>query len=352
MATPEDKSKNPPKDAGTIPPGRTKDVDTIPPGKPKDVASIPPSRPKDTDTIPPGRPKDADTIPPGKPIDIDTPPPTGASGQAPGEQGQAFYLRSINEQLMGWDDPRAMLKLALKEDTFMLLCQKILSLKSGVPEAQCYEVLLRLKQEEESLLPPGGFLDVAESLGMMAEIDYWVVRTLLAWGAERVRANPAAQLPMMCVNVSAAVLVDDRFAKVVRKELQKTAYPPRALCFEISEHDVIEYHDNAQKFISALKPGCRITLDAFGSVKVSFSHLTGLAIDFLKIDGAIIQNVARDPAALAKARAITHASQRTGLRTIAECVEDKETLEKLLEIGVDYVQGFGVARPEPLSKLP
>ena len=220
-----------------------------------------------------------------------------------------------------------------------------------MPDAQCYEVLLRLKQEEDSLLPPGGFLDVAESLGMMAEIDYWVVRTLLAWGAEKMRANPGARLPMMCVNVSAAVLVDDQFTKNVRKELQKTAYPPRALCFEINEHDVIEYHENVQKFISALKPGCRITLDAFGSVKVSFSHLTGLAIDFLKIDGAIIQNVTRDPAALAKARAITIASQRTGLRTIAECVEDRETLEKLREIGVDYVQGFGVSRPEPLNKL-
>ena len=329
MATPEDKSKNPPQDAGTIPPGRPKDADTIPPGKQKDVS----------------------TIPPGKPINVDTPAPTGASGQVPSEQGQALYLRSINEQLMGWDDPRAMLTRALKEDTFMLLCQKILSLKSGASDAQCYEVLLRLKQEEDSLLPPGGFLDVAESLGMMAEIDYWVVRTLLAWGAERMRADPAVQLPMMCINVSSAVLVDNRFVRLVRRELQKTGYPPRALCFEISEHDVIEHHDDAQKFISALKPGCRITLDAFGSVKVSFSHLTGLAIDFLKIDGAIIQNVARDPASLAKARAITHASQRTGLRTIAECVEDKETLEKLREIGVDYVQGFGVARPEPLSKL-
>lgn len=340
MATPEDKNKNPPKDVGTTPPGRPKDVDTIPPGKPKDVGTIPPARPKDADTIPPGRPKDVDSI-----------PPTGTSGQVPGEQGQALYLRSINEQLMGWDDPRAMLKRALQEDHFMLYCQKILSLKASMPDSQCYEVLLRLRQEEESLLPPGGFFDVAESLGMMADIDSWVVHTLLAWGADMTRGNPAAQLPMMCVNVSAAALVDDRFAKIVRKELQKTGYPPRALCFEISEHDVIEYHENAQKFISALKPGCRITLDAFGSVKVSFSHLTGLAIDFLKIDGAIIQNVTRDPAALAKARAITHASQRTGLRTIAECVEDKETLEKLREIGVDYAQGFGVARPEPLSKL-
>ena len=340
MATPEDKSKNPPKDVSTIPPGRVQGAETVPPVKPKDIA-----------TIPPQTRKADDTIPPGKPLDVVTPPPAGTSGQVPGEQGQALYLRSINEQLMGWDDPRAMLKRALHENHFLLLCQRILSLKSGAADSQCFEVLLRLRQEEEMVVRGGGFLEVAESLGMMAEIDFWVVRNLLAWGAERIRANPAAQLPMMCVNVSSAGLIDDRFVKFVRHELQRTGYPPRALCFEINEHDVIEYHEHAQKFISALKPGCRITLDAFGSVKVSFSHLTGLAIDFLKIDGAIIQNVVRDPAALAKARAITHASQRTGLRTIAECVEDKETLEKLRGIGVDYAQGFGVARPDPLGKL-
>jgi EAL domain-containing protein (putative c-di-GMP-specific phosphodiesterase class I) len=268
------------------------------------------------------------------------------------EGGQELYLRLMNEQLVGWDDPAAMLERALKEDTqFLLFAQKILGLKSGAPDPFCYEILLRLKQEEDNLLPPGGFFPVAESLGKMGEIDRWVVSHLLAWGAARAKANPSAPMPMMCVNLSTASIKDRGFAKFVREELHKTGYPPRALCFELGEPDVIALHKETQDFITAIKPGCRVTLDAFGSVKVSFAHLTGLAIDFIKIDGVITQNIIREPSELAKARAISLACQKIGVRTIAEFVETKEMFEKLREIGVDYVQGFGIARPEPITKL-
>jgi len=271
--------------------------------------------------------------------------------RASSEGGQALYLRLMTEQLTGWNDPRAMLEGALKENQFLLLAQKILALKSGGAEPLCYEVLLRMKQEEDNLLPPGGFFDLAESIGMMEEIDRWVVRTLLSWGAARLKSHSATQLPMMCVNVSGAALTNSTFAGAVREELRKSGYPPRALCFELNERDVIEHHDSAQEFIAALKPGCRFTLDAFGSVKVSFSHLAGLAIDYIKIDGVIVQHVLRDPSELAKARAINLTCQKLGVRTIAEFVESRETLDKLREIGVDYVQGFGIARPEPLAGL-
>lgn len=275
---------------------------------------------------------------------------TGSDAAAEG--GQELYLRLMNEQLVGWGDPAAMLDLALKEDNlFLLYAQKILAVKASAPEPQCHEILLRLKQEEDNLLPPGGFFPVAESLGKMGEIDRWVVSHLLAWGAARAKANPSSPLPMMCVNLSTDSIKDRGFARFVREELHKSGYPPRALCFELGEPDVIALHKETQDFITAIKPGCRVTLDAFGSVKVSFAHLTGLAIDFLKIDGVITQNILREPSELAKARAISLASQKIGVRTIAEFVETKEMFEKLREIGVDYVQGFGIARPEPITKL-
>lgn len=279
------------------------------------------------------------------------PPPGADTGQAQGEGGQAVYLRLMNEQLVGWDDPRGTLQRALAENQFLLLAQKILPLRSGAPDPACYEVLLRLQKEEDNLLPPGGFFDIAEGLGMMGDIDRWVVRNVIAWGAAAMKANPSSPLPMLCVNLSAAALVDHSFANFVRDQLNKSGYPPRALCFEISERDVIDLHDDTQKFIAALKPGCRITLDAFGSVKVSFSHLSGLAIDFIKIDGVITQNILRDPASLAKVRAIHAACRKIGVRAIAEFVETREMLDKMREIGVDYVQGFGIARPEPISKI-
>ena len=273
-------------------------------------------------------------------------------GSAQDEGGQELYLRLMTEQLTGWDNPRAMLERALQENLFLLLAQKILSLKPGAPDPACYEILLRLKQEEDNLLPPGGFFDVAESLGMMAKIDRWVVRTVLSWCAARQKSNPGAQLPMLCVNVSTQALTSTSFLGAVREELSRAGVPPRTLCFEINERDVIEHYASAQGFIAALKPlGCRFTLDAFGSVKVSFSHLKGLAVDFVKIDGVIIDSMLQGPLGPATVKAINMVCNEVGIRTIAEFVETKKTLDKLREIGVDYVQGFGIARPEPLAKL-
>lgn len=268
------------------------------------------------------------------------------------EGGQALYLRLMTKRLTGWGDPRAVLQRALEKDQFLLLAQKILAVKSGVSEPQCYEVLLRLKQEEDSLLPPGGFFDIAESLGMMEEIDRWVLRTLLSWGASRLKSNPAWRLPMMCVNVSTAALGNPSFANLVRDELGRSGFPPRALCFEIDERDIIEHHSKVQQFVAAVKPGCRIMVDNFGGIRVSFSHLADLAIDFLKIDGAIVQNIHREATELIKAWAINLACQKVGMRTIAKFVETTETLELLREIAVDYVQGFGIARPESIANIP
>jgi Amt family ammonium transporter len=280
------------------------------------------------------------------------PPKEVDAGTAAG-QGQALYLRLMTEQLTGWHDPRAMLERALKENLFLLYAQKILPLRSGSPEPVCYEILLRLKQEEDNLLPPGGFFDIAESLGMLEQIDRWVVHNLLSWCAARLKKNPDPPLPMMCVNVSLAALASPAFANTVRRALQMSGVPPRALCFEINEREVIEHPAAAQAFVAGLKPlGCRFTLDSFGSVKVSFLHLSGLPVDFVKIDGVIVESMLQGPLGPATVKAIHMVCREVGIRTIAEFVETRQTLDKLREIGVDYVQGFGVSRPEPLGKLP
>jgi EAL domain-containing protein (putative c-di-GMP-specific phosphodiesterase class I) len=207
-----------------------------------------------------------------------------------------------------------------------------------------------MKKEEDNLLPPGGFFPIAESLGMMPDIDRWVVRNVIAWGAAVAKKNPVARLPLLCVNLSGETFEDRSFVTFVNEQLDTSGLPKRSLCFEVSEIDVIEYQRRARDFIAAIRPRCRVTLDAFGSVKVSFAHLAGMTMDFIKIDGVVTQSILRDPATLAKVRAINAACQKMGIRTIAEFVESKELLDKLREIGVDYAQGFGIARPEPISK--
>lgn len=273
---------------------------------------------------------------------------TGSDG------GNTLYLNSIADQLMGQDDdPRAKLERALREDHFLLLAQKILPLKSGAPDPSCYEILLRLQEEEDNLLPPGGFIPVAEQYGMMEEIDRWVVRNLISWCLSKQQATPGWRAPLFCINLSETTLSNPEFARFVRHELQRPGFAAHALCFEIGDMEAINNHANVRHFISALKPaGCRFTLDAFGSAKVSFSHLKGLAVDFIKVDGVIIQNILKSPADLAKLKAIATVCRKIGVRTIAEFVESKETLDKLRELGIDYAQGFGIARPEPIAKLP
>lgn len=266
------------------------------------------------------------------------------------EGGESFYLRSITDELTGWDDPRAELARALEGNQFLLFAQKIEPLGRSSPDPLCFEILLRLREEEDNFLPPGGFLPVAEHYGMMEELDRWVVRNLVSRCAQKRREDPAWPIPLYCVNLSEAAVTSSRFARFVSAELERSHFPARSLCFEIGEQDIINHHAAAQRLMAALKPaGCRFTVDAFGSVKVSFSHLKGLAIDFIKIDGAIIQNILRNPAELAKAKAISAVCRKIGVRTIAEFVESEETLEKLRAIGVDYAQGFGIARPGPIG---
>jgi len=289
------------------------------------------------------------TSPPEKP-----PPPTDPRTIQPGGHGsQALYLRLLNEQLVGWNNPRAMLEHALQHDNqFLLLGQKLLSLKSGATDPLLYEVLLRLKQEEASMLPPGGFFPIAESLGMMPDIDRWVVRHVIAWQSGWTKKNPAKRPPLMCINLSGETFEDKSFLPYLTQQLDQSGLAPWTLCFELNETDIIEYQRRARDFVAAVRPRCRITVDSFGSAKVSFGHLAGLTVDFIKIDGVITQDIGRDPAALAKVRAINAASQKMGIRTIAEFVETREMLDKLREAGVDYLQGFGIARPEPITGIP
>jgi EAL domain-containing protein (putative c-di-GMP-specific phosphodiesterase class I)/PAS domain-containing protein len=276
----------------------------------------------------------------------------GAENSSDG--GNSLYLRSITDQLMGHDDdPRAKLQRALREDQFLLFTQKILPLKSGAPDPVCHEILLRMQEEEDNLLPPGGFIPIAEENGMMEEIDRWVVRNLISWSLRRQQAGAGWRPPLFCINLSGTTLANPDFASFVRHELQRSGFAAQALCFEISDIEAMSNHANVRHFISALKPaGCRFALDDFGSAKVSFSHLRGLAVDFIKVDGAIIQNILKSPTDLAKLQAIVTVCQKIGVRTIAEFVESGDTLNKLRELGIDYAQGFGVARPGPIAELP
>jgi Amt family ammonium transporter len=263
--------------------------------------------------------------------------------------GDAVYLRAITENVLGWSDPKARLIKALANDDFLLFSQRIMALKPRLQDQPFLEILLRLREEEDNMLPPGGFFPVAEALGMLEDIDRWVVRNAIAWCATSMED---ANAPMCCINLSTEALLNADFSAYVRSQLKQQGVSGSRLCFEITEPDALAQPEAALKFIRALKPqGCRFTLDNFGSVKVSFAHIKDLPIDYLKIDGSIIQNIITNPSDFARARAISLTCQRLGLRVIAQSVESKAVLSKLTEIGFDYAQGFGIAPPGRLSNV-
>jgi EAL domain-containing protein (putative c-di-GMP-specific phosphodiesterase class I) len=205
------------------------------------------------------------------------------------------------------------------------------------------ELLIRMRDEEQNMVPPGTFLPIAERFNMMPDIDRFVVRKAVAACAAK-NAGPSA---VLCINLARSSLEDRAFPEFVARTLQQSGVPGQALCFEIADGDAIACLPEAASFLRALKPlGCRFALDGFGRAAIGFEHLKVLPLDFLKIDGSIILQILRVPEALSKVRAIQRVSKVIGIQTIAEMVESDDVQERLRLAGVDYAQGFGIAKPQ------
>ena len=236
---------------------------------------------------------------------------------------------------------------ALENDLFTLYVQPILELESG--DVSQYELLLRLNGEDGELVPPRGFLPSAERVGMIHEIDAWVMRRAIHLIDEHRRAGSDLRLE---VNLSGRTIGNGDFLGVIEDELDATEVDPASLIFEVTETAAISNMDEARDFSSALRRiGCRFALDDFGAGFGSFHYVKYLPLDYLKIDGDFIADLTRNPSDQAVVQAIVELSSRLGKETIAEFVGDDETLELLHAYGVDYAQGYHVGRPKPASEI-
>lgn len=268
------------------------------------------------------------------------------NNDAPGET--TVFLDRMEGELLGWDQPAARLKEALEYDHFRLYAQPIRraegAAEAGVPVLA--EILVRLREEEARMLPPGDFLPAFEHFGMMAELDRWVVRNALRG------LGGAGGLKKISINVSGQTIDEHGFAPFVAVQLRLAGLPPESLVIELDENDAIDRRTAAERFALEMKGiGCDLLLDGFARRSVSFEPLKGLLADYVKVDGTISRNILRSASAAAKMKAILRVGQVTGVKVIAECVEDDEVLAALTELGVELVQGFGIHRPEPLDDL-
>ena len=199
------------------------------------------------------------------------------------------------------------------------------------------------------LVAPGSFIPVAERYNLMPAIDKWVIRHAVKFLKQQ---SHQAETPTLMINLSGQSITDEKFHDTVLKLIRFNPVHARNICFEITETAAVANLSQANLFINNMKAlGCRFALDDFGSGFSSFSYLKKLPVDFLKIDGSLVKDIAEDPIDLAMVKSIYEIGQVLGKKTIAEFVEKQPILEKLKALGVDYAQGYGIAKPLPLETL-
>ena len=205
-----------------------------------------------------------------------------------------------------------------------------------------------MTDEDGNEVGPNEFLPAAERFNLAPKIDRWVFETAFTW----LRNNPGMldNLYMCGINISGQSLGNEEMLNFLLKELDQDHFPAEKLCIEITETAAATDIVTATHFINALRDrGCNFALDDFGTGVSSFYYLKNLPVDFLKIDGAFVRDIATNTIDRAMVRSINEIGHVMGKKTIAEFVEDTNVLETLRSIGVDFAQGYGIGRPEPIT---
>lgn len=239
---------------------------------------------------------------------------------------------------------------AVEQGRFHLYYQLIVPVGSEDEQGIHFEFLLRMQERNGKIIPPGSFLPAAERYNLMLGLDRWVTQTAFEWIGDH--PEQLEKLELCTINLSGHSLGDADFMHFVIEKFNEGRVPPEKICFEITETAAIGNLMKATRFMSVLKSrGCCFSLDDFGSGLSSFAYLKNLPVDYLKIDGVFVKDIVDDPIDYAMVKAINEMGHVMGKRTVAEFVEKDAILVKLREIGVDYAQGFGIAKPRPLVEM-
>jgi diguanylate cyclase (GGDEF)-like protein/PAS domain S-box-containing protein len=244
------------------------------------------------------------------------------------------------------------LQSALRDNKFELYFQPIVHARAGGLRGPALEVFVRLEGENgQPSAPPAEFIRAAERYRLMPHVDRWVVQTVLsALGRGGMKLPPGRSV---AINIAGQTLGDSEFLEFVVDCFDHTGANPADICFEVTESSVVANLDHAHRFIEVLHGmGCEFALDDFGSGLSSFSTLRTLPMDYLKIDGSFIKNLAGDSVNQAMVAAMIDLSRSLNFRVVAEQVEDQLSLDTVTNMGIDFVQGFVVGRPQPLSMVP
>ncbi len=250
------------------------------------------------------------------------------------QRGEIHWLRKLQH--------------AIREEQFELYTQPIISVSGRVPSGPAVEVLLRMHDEEEGLIPPSQFIRAAERYQMMGQLDRWVVETTLAS-----LGSGAIRLPddrSVAINLSGQTMADGEFLDFVVNALDHSHVDPSSLCFEVAEGAILRDFEHARRFIDVLHGmGCYFSMDDFGSDIGSLSSVRGLSIDFLKLDGSYTRGLKTNAVNQEVVSSVTRLSRAVGFKVVAEQVEDQSSFDTLRDLGVNFIQGNYIEPPHSLG---
>jgi diguanylate cyclase (GGDEF)-like protein len=243
---------------------------------------------------------------------------------------------------------------ALEDNQFCLYSQPIVQVSQGLDEntKKIHEILIRFKDETGQIILPLNFIPIAERYGLMHLIDRWVIKNLFDFinQSRRQKTNRELDNDFYMINLSGASLNDDQFLDFVKEQLDLYSIKPETICFEITETMAIENVNKTASLIQQLRTlGCSFALDDFGSGMSSFGYLKNLPVDYLKIDGIFIKDIVQNRVDGEIVEAINRVAHVMGIQTVAEYVENNDILIELKSLGIDYAQGYGIAKPAPLQ---
>ena len=251
------------------------------------------------------------------------------------------------DEVMSWV---ARINRALDQNTLKLRCQKIAPVAADSVSLPHYEILLTVVDDKGEHLPPADFIRAAEEYSRMGSVDRWVIETVLGWMVKN--RSVLEKLGGFSINLSGHSMNDDSFLDFMFENLVRYEVPRDKLIFEVTETTAVANLEDAADFIQEMRSiGCRFSLDDFGAGQSSYAYLKKLPVDFIKIDGAFIRNIASDDVDYALVKSITEMGHFLNKKIIAEYVSDADILEVVSDIGVDYVQGYHLGRPQLLEEL-
>lgn len=254
------------------------------------------------------------------------------------------------EQIHGDMEWATKINFALEHNRFRLYAQKIKSSDTTDKPKLHYEVLLRMLDPNGDIIAPGLFLPAAERYHLVTMLDCWVIETHFLYLSQH--PEHLQRLSLCAINLSGPSLTAAGFQQTVINSLDRFGIPPQKICFEITETAAITNLADATSFIEIMRnKGCQFALDDFGTGLSSFAYLKYLPVDYLKIDGLFVKGIVDDPIDYAMVKSINEIGHVMGKKTVAEFVENSDMEKKLREIGVDYSQGYGIARPCPIDEI-